>query len=83
MPDGEGGENVDYLLEDSQEEEETRAAITLEEPHGQEARRVEDPDLVGRPGGEIQGLHAPQPPQPEAQKARRSRQKDTGHEGRP
>ena len=49
---------MDNLLEDSREEEEIQAAITLEEPNGQEARRVEDPDLVWRPGGETQGLHA-------------------------
>ena len=35
--------------------------ITLEEPNGQETRRVDDPDLVGRPGGETQGFHPPSP----------------------
>ena len=74
---------MDDVLKDSQEKEETQAAITLEELHGQEARRVEDPDVGGRPGGEIQELHAPKPPPPEAQKARLSRLQDTGHKGRP
>ena len=80
-PDSEEGENMDNILEDSQEKEETQAAITLKEPHGQEARRVEDPDRRGRPGGEIKELHAPQPPPPEAQKSDRSRLKDIGHKG--
>ena len=36
--------------------------ITLEEPNGQETRKVEDLDMVGRLGGETQGFHVPQHP---------------------
>ena len=66
VPDGKGGVNMDDLQMDSQENEKTQAVITLEEPHGQEARRVEDPDRRERQGENIQELHAPQPPPPKA-----------------
>ena len=48
-------------------------AILLEETDGQEDRRLEDPDLIRRPGGEIRGLHATQPPPPEAQAGMQTR----------
>ena len=70
---------MDDLLEDSQEKEETQAAITLEEPHDHEARRVEDPYLGGRLVGEIQEPYAPKPPPPEAQKE----EDPEGHKGQP
>ena len=41
--------------------------IPLEEPNGQETRRMEDPNLVRKPGGEPQGSPASQPPPIEAQ----------------
>ena len=71
-PDGEWGKNVDDPLED---------AITLEEPNSHEARGFEDRDLGERLGGEIQELHAPQPPPPEVQKACRSRRTRRTTEG--
>ena len=48
--------------------------IPLEEPNGQETRRVEDPDMVRRPGGEPQGFPAPHPPPLEAQEGKRRRE---------
>ena len=48
--------------------------IPLEEPNGQETRRVEDPDMVRRPGGEPQGFPAPHPTPLEAQEGKRRRE---------
>ena len=62
-PDGKGGINMDNLLEESQEKEETQAVISWEIPHSQ------DPDLEERSGEETQELHAHKPPPPEYQKA--------------
>ena len=41
-------------------------AIPLEKPNGQEIKGVEDREMVETPGGETQGLPAPQHPQPKA-----------------
>ena len=46
---------------------ESEYTIALEEPNGQETRKVEDLDMVGRSGGETQGFQVPQHPPLEAQ----------------
>ena len=56
---------MDDLLEESQEREENQAKITLEEPHGQETGRVENPD---RERGLAKRSKSSTPPNPRRQK---------------